>query len=79
MKKRREVVIEIGRQVVQIQVHLVFLPSTQDIRELKQQRRRRLRKRHLKSEFALPQTFSRLPYYRKLTLHEIKVLEINAT
>ena len=30
------------------------------IRELKQQRRRWLRKRHLKSEFALPQTFSRL-------------------
>ena len=30
------------------------------IRELKQQRRRRLRKRHLKSEFALPQTLSRL-------------------
>ena len=48
MKKRREVVIEIGRQVVQIQVQLVFLPSTQDIREIKQQRRWRLRKRHLK-------------------------------
>ena len=30
--------------------------------ELKQQRRRRLRKRHLKSEFALPQTLSRLFY-----------------
>ena len=30
------------------------------IRELKQQRRRRLRKRHLKSEFALLQTLSRL-------------------
>jgi len=29
-------------------------------RELKQQRRRRLRKGHLKSEFALPQTLSRL-------------------
>ena len=29
-------------------------------REFKQQRRRRLRKRHLKSEFALPQTLSRL-------------------
>ena len=29
-------------------------------RELKQQRRRRLRKRHLKSEFALLQTLSRL-------------------
>ena len=28
--------------------------------ELKQQRRRRLRKRHLKSEFTLPQTLSRL-------------------
>ena len=24
-------------------------------------------------------TFLDLPYYRKLTLHEIKVLEINAT
>ena len=31
-----------------------------NIRELKQQRRRRLRKRQLKSEVALPQTFSRL-------------------
>ena len=30
------------------------------IRELKQQGRRRLRKRHLKSEFALPQTLSPL-------------------
>ena len=29
-------------------------------RELKQQRRRRPQKRHLKSEFALPQTLSRL-------------------
>ena len=29
-------------------------------REFQQQRRRRLRKRHLKSEFALPQTLSRL-------------------
>ena len=28
--------------------------------ELKQQRRRQLRKRHLKNEFALPQTLSRL-------------------
>ena len=33
---------------------LVFY--SQNIRELKQQRRRRLRKRHLKSEFASPQT-----------------------
>ena len=30
------------------------------VRELKQQRRRRLLKRHLKSEFAMPQTLSRL-------------------
>ena len=30
------------------------------IRELKQEGRRRLRKRHLKNEFALPQTLSRL-------------------
>ena len=30
------------------------------IREFKQERRRRLRKRHFKSEFALPQTLSRL-------------------
>ena len=37
---------------------LVFY--SQNIRELKQQRRRRLRKRHLKSEFASPQTLSRL-------------------
>ena len=29
-------------------------------KEFQQQRRRRLRKRHLKSEFALPQTLSRL-------------------
>ena len=35
MKKRREVFIEIERQVVQIQGHLVFLPSTQDIRDFK--------------------------------------------
>ena len=31
-----------------------------NIRELKEERRRRLRKRHLKSEVALPQTLSRL-------------------
>ena len=31
-----------------------------DNKELKQQRQRRLRKRHLNSEFALPQTLSRL-------------------
>ena len=35
-----------------------YLPSKK-MRELKQRRRRRLRKRHLKSEFALPQTLSR--------------------
>ena len=35
-----------------------YLPSKK-IRELNQRRRRRLRKRHLKSEFALPQTLSR--------------------
>ena len=35
-------------------------PYAQINGELKQQRRRRLRKRHLKSEFALPQTLSRL-------------------
>ena len=35
-----------------------YLPSKK-IRELKQRRRRRLRKRHLKSEFALLQTLSR--------------------
>ena len=34
--------------------------STHIIRKLKQQRRGRLRKRHLKKEFALPQTLSRL-------------------
>ena len=34
--------------------------KTADIRELKQQRQRRLRERHLKSEFALLQTLSRL-------------------
>ena len=44
---------------------LTYLPETTAlsntlIRELKQQRRRRLRKRHLKSEFALPETLSRL-------------------
>ena len=33
---------------------------SRNIRELKQQRRRRLQKRHLKSEFALLQTLSRL-------------------
>ena len=36
------------------------LASLNDIREFTQRRRRRLRKRHLKSEFALPQTWSRL-------------------
>ena len=36
-----------------------YLPSKK-IRELKQRRRRRLRKRHLKSEFAPLQTLSRL-------------------
>ena len=35
-----------------------YLPSKK-IRELNQRRRRRLRKRHFKSEFALPQTLSR--------------------
>ena len=34
--------------------------KTADIRELKQQRQRRLRERHLKCEFALLQTLSRL-------------------
>ena len=37
-------------------------------RELKQRRRRRLRKRHLKSEFALLQTSSRL-------LHPVQFVE----
>ena len=41
------------------------------IRELKQQRRRRLRKRHLKSEFALLQTLSRL-------FHLVQVLQMLA-
>ena len=43
--------------------HSSLLPtflSTQRNRELKQQRRQRLRKSHLKSEFALPQILSRL-------------------
>ena len=48
MTKRREVVIEIGHQVVQIQGRLVFLPSTQGIRKLKQQRRWRPTKTSLK-------------------------------
>ena len=41
---------------------MVFVPARTlpGIRELKQQRRWRLQKRHLKSEFALPQTLSRL-------------------
>ena len=37
---------------------------------------------HYKSLFVLAyicRIFDILPYYRKLTLHEIKVLEINAT
>ena len=41
----------------------VFCPglaSLNDVREFTQRRRRRLRKRLLKSEFALPQTWSRL-------------------
>ena len=49
-----------------------------DIWELKQQRRRRVRKRHLKSEFALPQTLSRL--FLELNLKNyIKVLEKKKT
>ena len=39
---------------------LLINVEADDNRELKQQRRRRLRKRHLKSEFALPQTLSPL-------------------
>ena len=38
----------------------VYIYIFKFIRELQQQLRRRLRKRHLKSEFALPQTLSRL-------------------
>ena len=41
---------------------MFVVANKNDNRELKQQRRRRLRKRHLKSEFALPQTLSRLFY-----------------
>ena len=37
-----------------------------DIRDLKQQRRRRLRKRYLKSEFALLQTFIALIPFRSI-------------
>ena len=40
-------------------------------RKLKQQRRRRLRKRHLKSEFALPQTLSRLFQASRLILQKL--------
>ena len=36
------------------------MTSLDSIREFKERRRRRLRKRHLKSKFALPQTLSRL-------------------
>ena len=44
-----------------IAILMFSLPSPRGIfRKLKQQRRRRLRKRHLKSEFELPQTLSRL-------------------
>ena len=41
-------------------VTLLINVEADDDRELKQRGRRRLRKRHLKSEFALPQTLSRL-------------------
>ena len=37
----------------------VYIYIFKFLRELQQQLRRRLRKRHLKSEFALPQTLSR--------------------
>ena len=39
---------------------LLINVEADDNRELKQRGRRRLRKRHLKSEFTLPQTLSRL-------------------
>jgi len=47
---------------MKIAVEIIVIPSLQKkyIRELKQQRRRRLQKRHLKSEFAPLQTLSRL-------------------
>ena len=47
-------------------------------RELKQQRRRRLRKRHLKSEFALPQTLSRLLHLVYFVKYWQMFLELNS-
>ena len=51
--------LEFFKDFLQVNDQLATLPSRYN-RELKQQQRRRLRKRHLKSEFALPQTLSRL-------------------
>ena len=48
------------------------------IRELKQQRRRRLRKRHLKSEFALLQTLSRLLHLVYFVKYWQMFLELNS-
>ena len=50
-------IIQVGPTLEQ---HWRTVQSETVNRELKQQRRRRLRKRHLKSEFALLQTLSRL-------------------
>ena len=53
-----------GTRTVKDTTHLILRPDEHTIfgvnRELKQQRRRRLRKRRLKSGVALPQTLSRL-------------------
>ena len=46
--------------------------------ELKQQRRRRLRKRHLKIEFALPQTLSRLFHFVEFVKCWQYFLELNS-
>ena len=50
--------LEFLKDFLQVNDELVTLPSRYN-RELKQQQRRRLRKRHLKSEFVLPETLSR--------------------
>ena len=47
-------------------------------KELKQQRRRRLRKRHLKSKFALPQTLSRLLHLVYFVKYWQMLLELNS-
>ena len=67
--------IELGPTLEQ---HLRTVKTKPVNRELKQQRRRRLRKRHLKSEFALLQTLSRLLHLVYFVKYWQMFLELNS-